>query len=62
MTRERVEAMLDYEFLNCKLTLQAQRGERTHFFAFADTLTTKAFNRNNECHGWLGVRYQSAPG
>ena len=61
VTRERVEAMLDYEFLNCKLTLQNVRGQNTKFFAFADTLTTKAFNRDNECHGWLGVRYQSAP-
>ncbi|KAK9917589.1 hypothetical protein WJX75_006149 [Coccomyxa subellipsoidea] len=61
VTRERVEAMLDYEFLQCKLTLRNQRGETTNFFAFADTLTTKAFNRDNECHGWLGVKYQTAP-
>jgi hypothetical protein len=53
--------MLDYEFLQCKLTLRNQRGETTNFFAFADTLTTKAFNRDNECHGWLGVKYQTAP-
>ena len=42
MTRERLEAMLDYEFLQCNLTLRPQRGDRTAFFAFADTLTTKA--------------------
>jgi hypothetical protein len=51
----------DYEFLQTKLTLQNVRGQNTKFFAFADTLTTKAFKRDNECHGWLGVRYQSAP-
>lgn len=61
VTRERVEAMLDYEFLQCKLTLRNQRGDDSNFFAFADTLTTKAFNRDNECHGWLGIKYQSAP-
>lgn len=61
VTRERVEAMLDYEFLQCKLTLRKQRGDTTQFFAFADTLTTKAFNRDNECHGWLGIKYQSGP-
>jgi hypothetical protein len=53
--------MLDYEFLQCKLTLRKQRGDQTQFFAFADTLTTKAFNRDNECHGWLGIKYQTAP-
>ena len=21
----------------------------------------QAFNRDNECHGWLGLKYQSAP-
>ncbi|KAK9837499.1 hypothetical protein WJX81_007020 [Elliptochloris bilobata] len=61
VTRERVEAMLDYEFLQCNLTLRTQRGDRTAFFAFADTLTTKAFNRDNECHGWLGVKMQPNP-
>ncbi|BDA48597.1 hypothetical protein COCOBI_12-2770 [Coccomyxa sp. Obi] len=61
VTRERVEAMLDYEFLQCKLTLRKQRGDNTNFFAFADTLTTKAYNRDNECHGWLGIKYQTAP-
>ncbi|CAL5223766.1 g6330 [Coccomyxa viridis] len=62
VTRERVEAMLDYEFLQCKLTLRKERGHNCNFFAFADTLTTKAFNRDNECHGWLGLKYQSSPG
>lgn len=41
VTRERLEAMLDYEYLQCNLTLRTQRGDRTAFFAFADTLTTK---------------------
>ncbi len=43
VTRERVEAMLDYEFLQCNLTLRTQRGDKTAFFAFADTLTTKVW-------------------
>ena len=32
------------------------------FFAFADTVVAKAYDRDNECHGWLGIKYQSAPG
>ena len=38
VTRERVEAMLDYEYLQCILTLRKQRGANTSFFAFADTV------------------------
>ena len=38
VTRERVESMLEYEFLQCMLPLQTQRGDKTAFFAFADTI------------------------
>lgn len=61
VTRERVEAMLEYEYLQCYLNLRQQRGEETAFFAFADTVVAKAFNRDNECHGWFGIKYQSEP-
>lgn len=53
--------MLDYEYLQCSLTLRKQRGDTTAFFAFADTVVAKAFNRQNECHGWLGIKYQLEP-
>lgn len=62
VTRDRVQAMLDYEYLQCNLTLRNSRGKDTSFFAFADTVVAKAFNRKNECHGWLGIKYQSKPG
>lgn len=53
-----MQAMLDYEYLQCNLTLRKQRGNDTAFFAFSDTVVAKAFNRDNECHGWLGIKYQ----
>ncbi len=62
VTRDRVQNMLDYEYLQCFLTLKTARGKDTAFFAFADTVVAKAFNRDNECHGWLGIKYQSRPG
>ncbi len=61
VTEERVGAMLEYEYLQCYLNLRQQRGNKTAFFAFADTVGAKAFNRNNECHGWLGIKYQAEP-
>ncbi len=61
VTRDRVEAMLEAEYLSCSLTLRKSRGNTTAFFAFADTVVAKAFNRANECHGWLGIKYQAQP-
>lgn len=62
VTRDRVQNMLDYEYLQCFLTLKTARGKDTAFFAFADTVVAKAFGRDNECHGWLGIKYQGRPG
>ena len=62
VTRERVEAMLEYEYLSCFLNLRKQRGKSTAFFAFADTVVARAFGRDNECHGWLGLKFQPSPG
>src|SRR5581483_11596150 len=29
------------------------------FFAFADTVVARSYRGNNECHGWMGVEFQS---
>mmetsp|Transcript_9458 Transcript_9458/g.34696 ORF Transcript_9458/g.34696 Transcript_9458/m.34696 type:complete len:597 (-) Transcript_9458:169-1959(-) len=58
VTKDRLDAMLEYEYLQCALPLKVPRGKDTRFFAFADTVTTKAFKRNNECHGWMGLKWQ----
>ena len=36
-----IDATCALQFLQCKLTLRKERGDKAHFFAFADTLTTK---------------------
>ena len=36
-----IDAICALQFLQCKLTLRKERGDKAHFFAFADTLTTK---------------------
>ena len=59
--RKRLQSMLDYEYkLNIE-RLQASRGLRTAFFTFADTVSARNFKGTNECHGWLGVKFQSHP-
>uniref|UniRef100_A0A7S3XDH2 Nicotinate-nucleotide adenylyltransferase n=1 Tax=Picocystis salinarum TaxID=88271 RepID=A0A7S3XDH2_9CHLO len=62
VTQERLEAMLEYEYLQCTLPLKNARGENTAFFSFADTVVAKAYGRQNECHGWMGLKYQISPG
>ena len=62
VSRERLERMLDYEHgLNVE-RLGTSRGETTAFFTFADTVSALNFKGNNECHGWMGVKYQAFPG
>ena len=62
VSRERLVTMLDHEYSLLNERLAEKRGDRTTFFAFADTVAAKAFRGNNECHGWMGIRFQSEPG
>lgn len=62
VSRERVEAMLAHEYALLLERLGAARGATTRFFAFADTIAARNFAGTNECHGWLGIRFQIAPG
>ncbi len=55
----RLQAMLDHEFqLNIE-RLHDQRGDDNAFFAFADTVVARSYQGGNECHGWMGVKFQS---
>jgi hypothetical protein len=60
--RERLEAMLEYEQRLNLERLGERRGESTAFFAFADTVSARSFRGNNECHGWMGIKFQTRPG
>ena len=61
VSRERLQSMLDCEHAVNLDKLGAARGEKTAFFAFADTVSARNFKGTNECHGWLGVKYQARP-
>ncbi|MDA8744779.1 TonB-dependent receptor [Rubripirellula amarantea] len=59
--RERLQAMLDYEHqLNIE-RLRDIRGDTTAFFAFADTVSARNYHGTNECHGWMGIKFQAHP-
>src|SRR6478609_1721883 len=61
VARQRLESMLNYEHdLNLK-RLRDARGDTTSFFTFADTVSARNFKGTNECHGWMGVKFQAHP-
>ena len=62
VSRERLVTMLDHEFTLLRERLAEQRGDRTAFFVFADTVAAKSYKGNNECHGWMGIRFEPEPG
>lgn len=61
VSRARVEAMLDKEYSLLIHRLSSERID-TRFFAFANTVSARNFSGTNECHGWVGLRFQAVPG
>lgn len=61
VSRERLVRMVDREYDLLEERLKEQRGEKSRFFSFANTVSAKNYQGTNICHGWIGVRYQISP-
>jgi hypothetical protein len=61
VSRERLQSMLDHEHRLNLERLRFSRGDATAFFAFADTVAARNYQGTNECHGWMGVKFQAHP-
>jgi len=61
VSRQRLQAMLDLEYDLDIERLSEARGDTTSFFAFADTVVARSYKGGNECHGWMGVKFQAHP-
>ena len=59
VSRNRLQAMLDYEFGLDVERLAAERGDNTSFFAFPDTVVARGYRGGHEFHGWMGMKFQS---
>lgn len=57
----RLHNMLDYEFNLLIERLGEKRGAQTSFFVFADTVSARNYLGTNECHGWMGIKFQLQP-
>src|SRR5688500_2505554 len=61
VSRQRLEAMLAQEFNELRQRLDGKFGARRCFFAFADTVATRAFDKPGAGRGWIGIRFQPEP-
>lgn len=62
VSRQRMCSMLDHEYPMLIQRLNAKRGTTTTFFTLADTVRAKSYrDTKEECHGWLGLRFQTEP-
>src|SRR5690606_366278 len=62
VSQSRVEKMLTHEYSLLTERLTDPKYKRRCLFAFANTVTTLNFNKTNEPHGWVGIRFQDVPG
>ena len=61
VSRPRLQSMLEREWSQLLSQLNASRGATTRFFSFVDTVSARNFAGDNECHGWVGLRFQMQP-
>lgn len=57
---DRLMRMINHEYVLLPERLP-HRIETTRFFAFADTVEVLNYERTNQGHGWIGLRFQLSP-
>ena len=53
--------MLDHEYSLLTERLVGEKSDNSKFFAFANTVTTLNYEKTNQPHGWVGLRFQTEP-
>ncbi|GAA4446397.1 hypothetical protein GCM10023189_01490 [Nibrella saemangeumensis] len=61
VVESRLLKMLNKEYSLLEKRLAEKRGADTTFFAFANTVVALNYQKTNEGHGWLGLRFQLNP-
>src|SRR5690606_34497944 len=54
--------MLNHEYSLLTEGLKGPKYDHRRLFVFANTVTTLNFSKNNEPHGWVGIRFQEVQG
>jgi hypothetical protein len=58
VSENRVDKMLHQEYSEITSLLQKSEDKKTRYFAFANTVTTLNYKKDNHSHGWIGMRFQ----
>lgn len=61
VVESRLLKMLNKEYSLLEKRLAEKRGADTTFFAFANTVVALNYQKTNEGHGWIGLRFQLNP-
>ncbi len=61
VSEDRLLKMLEMEYNELLSLLGNEKQEKVRYFAFANTVETLNFYKNNEANGWMGMRYQILP-
>ena len=61
VSRKRLVQMMAHESSLLQERLSDDRGAESQFFAFSNTVSALNFHKTNECHGWMGIRFQLEP-
>jgi hypothetical protein len=61
VSKARLQAMLDTEWSQLLGQLEDSRAVNTKFFSFVDTVSARNYSGTNDCHGWVGLRFQRRP-
>jgi hypothetical protein len=61
VSRKRLVQMMAHEYDLLDKRLSKTRGHETTFFAFSNTVSALNYSKTNECHGWMGMRFQISP-
>lgn len=61
VVESRLEKMLQKEYSLLEIRLSEKRGPESLFFAFANTVVALNYQRTNDPHGWVGIRFQLTP-
>lgn len=62
VTESRLINILDTEYTDIVKRVAASRDPESTYFAFGDTVAAKTYDKDRECHGWMGVRFQHVSG
>ncbi len=61
VTESRLRKMINHEFGLITKRLSRDKHPDKKYFAFANTVATINFTKSFKGHGWLGIRFQTAP-